>query len=427
MNVLVMSDVAGRLDRLTAVLEQARAAHVDAVFVLGNIVSATVRREAHGASRREGRLSDALKADLAREAAADHETYARAVAVLGALGVPVYLIPGEQDAPLSALKDALVNYRGTAPLHFVHRGAAPLGGTDVVAGFGGALTTDAGEEQLLLRFRDWEARMLFEHLPAFNPTFQLAQRRIFLFGAPPRGGRVDLLDGEHVGASVLNQINRQYQPHLVCCAGPASGRGVELVDGALVVNPGSLAAGSYAIVDLGRLPVTGRLFRLMESIPSESTLFRSIIVALDGSPESWRALELATGLARSSGSRLTLLHAWEPVRGALGEPYSTLAVEERIEHGERLLERAENYVADLLPTRDLVEGPAADAILRVADAQHADLIAIGARDHGVLRALLGSVSSRVLQHAPCPVLIARQGPSNPALVEQNAMEAEQLP
>lgn len=258
--------------------------------------------------------------------------------------------------------------------------------------------------------------MLFEHLHSFSPAFQLAQRRVFLFAAPAPGKRIDLLDGEHVGVPVLKQIIRQYQPHLVCCGGPPSGRGVEMIDGTLIVNPGSLAAGSYAIIDLEQL--TGRLFQLSELLPQETPLFRSIIVALDGSQEAMHALELAAGLARATSAKLTLLHAWDPVRVGLEDPYVDMTVGQRIERGEHLLEQAASLVADLAPTCDLVEGPAADAIVRVADVQQADLIVMGGRGHTPLRALLGGVSSRVLHRASCPVLIARKSLRNAALVEQ---------
>ncbi len=79
---------------------------------------------------------------------------------------------------------------------------------------------------------------------------------------------------------------------------------------------------------------------------------------------------------------------------------------ERTVQGERLLEEAARVAADLQPSRDLLEGPPADAIVRAAAACRADLIVMGARGRGAFRGLLGSVSTRVLHHAPCPVLIA---------------------
>jgi nucleotide-binding universal stress UspA family protein len=57
---------------------------------------------------------------------------------------------------------------------------------------------------------------------------------------------------------------------------------------------------------------------------------------------------------------------------------------------------------------DTVEGPAAEAILRVAKLEGCDLIIMGSRGLGMVQGLLlGSVSYRVLHHATIPVLIVQ--------------------
>jgi nucleotide-binding universal stress UspA family protein len=258
--------------------------------------------------------------------------------------------------------------------------------------------------------------MLFEHLLAFDPIFQTGQRRVLLFATPPRAQAIDLSDGEHSGMPVINEIIRHYQPHLVCCGGPARGRGVEIVDGVIVVNPGSLADGEYAVVDVDRL--TAHFERIIEPVGGAGISFRSILVALDDSPQSWRALELAAELARSSGAQLTMLHAFEPVQPTLGEPFLDAATVKHTAEAERFLAQAATYIADLEPQLSVVEGPAANAILSVAEARKADLIVMGARSRGVVRAALGSVSSRVVHQAGCPVLIAREQPSSTLLKDR---------
>jgi nucleotide-binding universal stress UspA family protein len=62
----------------------------------------------------------------------------------------------------------------------------------------------------------------------------------------------------------------------------------------------------------------------------------------------------------------------------------------------------------LTASMNVLEGPPADAILRVAETEKHDLIVMGSRGLGLFQELLlGSVSERVLRHAKIPVLIVR--------------------
>ncbi|GIV98093.1 MAG: hypothetical protein KatS3mg057_2750 [Herpetosiphonaceae bacterium] len=380
MRILVIHDLAGRNDQVQAILDRMRDQLVDTIVVLGNLLAPDI--------------------DLRARPAA----FSAVLEQLTAPGRPVYLIPGERDYPLEHLLQAVRAHRGKTSLVLVHRTAAPFGCSDVIAGFGGLLTKGAVSDGEHLAFAEWEVRAAFEHIANFNPLFQLARRRIFLFANPPRGNHIDREGEHHVGLESLNWLLRVHQPDVVFTGGPASGRGIEVIEGTLVVNPGSLAEGSYAIVDLD--PLHAELKHLPEEQEEQRGPFRSIVVAIDGSTEAWHALELAAEMARQHAARLTLVHAFEPIRQPLGEPNLSAAIEERIAQGEQLLEQAAVLVADLLPERELLEGPADEAIIRVARSKQADLIVMGARGQGALRSLMGSISSRVLRSAPCPVLIA---------------------
>jgi nucleotide-binding universal stress UspA family protein len=75
--------------------------------------------------------------------------------------------------------------------------------------------------------------------------------------------------------------------------------------------------------------------------------------------------------------------------------------------GEQVLDTARTEVGDAARVEtQLIEGPPAPAILRVAQEEAFDLIVLGSRGQGQLAGLLlGSVSSAVAQRADCPVLI----------------------
>jgi Icc-related predicted phosphoesterase len=252
MRVLVINAIDGRLDRLQTVLDQQQSA-IAAVFVLGNITPAGARLQAYQAQVRSGQIPAPLIEALDRESRNTGPSYANVFTLLGNLGVPVYLIPGEHDAPFTTLTAALQAHWGTGRLILAHRAVHALPNGDAVAGFGGVLTAARDDARLLLHFPDWMVQNAFENLAAFSSVFREARRRIFLFALPPRATNLDLHGGTHSGDPTLNTIIKTYGPHLVCCGGSDDTRGVELIEGALVVRPGSLVEGSYAVVDLDRM------------------------------------------------------------------------------------------------------------------------------------------------------------------------------
>jgi nucleotide-binding universal stress UspA family protein len=139
-------------------------------------------------------------------------------------------------------------------------------------------------------------------------------------------------------------------------------------------------------------------------------MFKQIVVGIDGSEHGWQALEHARHLAECEGGSLWLVHAFPHTSDLRGyEAYDRL-ISERTEAGQVILNEARERLGDasLKVNEELLEGPPAEAILRVAEARDADLIVMGTRGLGSLRGLLlGSVSSKVVQHAPCAVMLAR--------------------
>lgn len=92
----------------------------------------------------------------------------------------------------------------------------------------------------------------------------------------------------------------------------------------------------------------------------------------------------------------------------LGEPNFQQAVYTRLEAAGAIIKTSLQDVGEIpgeLKT-EVLEGPAAEAILKVADTRQNDLIVMGSRGLGTLSGiLLGSQSMKVLHHAPCPVLV----------------------
>lgn len=136
-------------------------------------------------------------------------------------------------------------------------------------------------------------------------------------------------------------------------------------------------------------------------------MFHKLLVAVDGSPQSNAALAVAADLAQRYNATLCLLHAFPHVSDLLGTPQYEHLLEARSAIGQQILESTRAQVATKVPIEmQLIEGPPAPAILRVAAEDGCDLIVLGSRGHGQLAGmLLGSVSSAVAQRAHCAVMI----------------------
>jgi nucleotide-binding universal stress UspA family protein len=139
-------------------------------------------------------------------------------------------------------------------------------------------------------------------------------------------------------------------------------------------------------------------------------MFKNMLIAVDGSEHGWKAAQIAGDLARSMGADLWLVTAYDPLPGYLGEPNLQNALNVRLAEAEQVVQRAKQEIGEIpgaLRT-EILEGPAAEAILAVAESRQNDLIIMGTRGLGQLRGLLlGSQSQKVVSHATCPVLLVR--------------------
>jgi nucleotide-binding universal stress UspA family protein len=141
-------------------------------------------------------------------------------------------------------------------------------------------------------------------------------------------------------------------------------------------------------------------------------MFKTILVAWDGSEHAKRALGEAVDLARTQAARLTLLtvaaplHAWPGYVPPISEA-------DLISAAEKILAEGEALVPEGIPVsgRTAIGDPGTELLKRTAAANH-DLIVMGSRGRGAVRsAVLGSVSHFVLNHTTVPVLIIHDGSS----------------
>ncbi|MEA3375651.1 MAG: universal stress protein [Chloroflexota bacterium] len=133
-------------------------------------------------------------------------------------------------------------------------------------------------------------------------------------------------------------------------------------------------------------------------------MFERILLATDGSSDAGRALEYARDLALRDDAQVVVVHAFTPAPGhdELTARHAAVGREIANQAARKLNEAGVDVDIEVL------QGPPADAILRVAEGHQADLIVMGTRGHGDLTSLLlGSVSHRVLAHSHVPVMVVR--------------------
>jgi nucleotide-binding universal stress UspA family protein len=137
------------------------------------------------------------------------------------------------------------------------------------------------------------------------------------------------------------------------------------------------------------------------------SVYHNILVALDGSADSRTALRHAVTLARDQHAKLTLLtvvpHQATPVAPGVATPPETAE-----SHSQIIKQALQEIPKDIGVTTRLEQGEIAPTILKAVAADHYDLVVMGSHGHSrVHRALLGSVSERVLHKADVPVLMLR--------------------
>lgn len=147
-------------------------------------------------------------------------------------------------------------------------------------------------------------------------------------------------------------------------------------------------------------------------------MWKTILVPHDFSAGAGRAAQLAHDLAKVHGARLVFLHVAElpPLLGAGaaivpeegGAPISVGDYAVR-SAAERLAELAAEYGKDgVVASYEAVLGHPAAEISTVAEKLGADAIVIGTHGRtGLARALLGSVTARVVRHSRVPVVTVR--------------------
>jgi Icc-related predicted phosphoesterase len=211
--LLAVAGVEGDVDRLREVLE-AEGRSVDAVALVGDLAAPW----------------------------GPNGIYRDVFRLLGETGKPAFWVPGVNDAPVHDYLIEAFNLEVVFPsLHVVHGTFATAPGDLVFAGLGGEIVDDPDTlraEEALLRYPGWEAEYRLRMLSELD-EYPL----VLLFATPP--AHKGLGDP---GSGVVAELIKTYSPRVAIVGGRDPKH--ELLGRSLVVCPGSLADGRYAVVDM---------------------------------------------------------------------------------------------------------------------------------------------------------------------------------
>ena len=137
-------------------------------------------------------------------------------------------------------------------------------------------------------------------------------------------------------------------------------------------------------------------------------MFKNILLAVDGSEYSKKALAYAQDMAETYRATLWLVHVLPHTSDLLGYDDFEKLYAKRKCAGQSVLDAAQEMLGEsaIAVCEELVEGSEAESILNCAKNIQADLIVMGSRGMGALKGLLlGSISRKVIHYASCPVMV----------------------
>jgi nucleotide-binding universal stress UspA family protein len=141
-------------------------------------------------------------------------------------------------------------------------------------------------------------------------------------------------------------------------------------------------------------------------------LFTNILVPVDGSDNSYRALDAALVLAEKLGSIITVIHVMEqiPITHIGSEKLLSELLEAYKKENQNILSKCSEIATQkgLTVKTLLLQGNPASVILDYSKKEKFDLLIMGSRGLGKFKELiLGSVSGKIVHHSPSAVMLIR--------------------
>jgi nucleotide-binding universal stress UspA family protein len=141
-------------------------------------------------------------------------------------------------------------------------------------------------------------------------------------------------------------------------------------------------------------------------------MFTKILVPADGSDNSYRALEAALVFSEKLGSSVSVVNVMEqvPITHIESEKLLNELLEAYKKENQEILSKCSDiaHQKGITIKTVLLQGNPAPVILDYIKKENLDLVIMGSRGMGKFKELiLGSVSSKIMHHSPCAVMIIR--------------------
>lgn len=179
--------------------------------------------------------------------------------------------------------------------------------------------------------------------------------------------------------------------------------------GIIVMGRRGMSTLERALVGSVTARVIGHSQRDVLVVPQGTKIgWKKILLATDGSKHSSNATEKAIDFAKSYGGTLTAISVVDVPAELYAE--APVLVDELVEKAKGYAENVKNMAkATGVEVKTQVrEGESHEAVIKLARDESADLIVMGSHGRtGLKRLLMGSVTEKVIGHAPCPVLVVK--------------------
>lgn len=242
--MMIFSDFHGSTHLLPSLRKKIEDISPDFVIFCGDIVKGHKRGDEWLRAREEGRTPRKTR-EIKEEEKEDLNFYEMFFSSLENVSPPVFAIPGNMDAPesrfLRACPPHMALHRALAGAPVTSRPGASQNESIRLVGYGGELTEDKGETTFVLRF---PRRKVIDTLKDFSQL----HLHIVVTHSPPVSS-LSFEDGKEKGSHVVNDLIDLLQPDYLFCGHAHNSQGFEWIKNTLVVNPGALKYGNYAVVE----------------------------------------------------------------------------------------------------------------------------------------------------------------------------------